>query len=31
VPAFDPAHPDPVAGFKVPPSARFTNQTPLGN
>ncbi len=31
VPAFNPAHPDPVAEFKVPPSSRVTTQTPLGS
>ncbi|TFW27631.1 hypothetical protein E4L98_06585 [Duganella callida] len=28
---FDPAHPDPVATFAVPPSPNFTNQRPLGD
>jgi lysophospholipase L1-like esterase len=28
---FDPAHPDPVASFDVPPSPQFTNQRPLGD
>lgn len=31
VPAFDPARPDPAAGFKVPPSPGFTNRRPLGD
>ena len=29
--AFDPAHPDPVAAFAVPPSPRRTAQRPLGD
>lgn len=29
--AFDPAHPDPVAAFAVPPSPRRTDQRPLGD
>lgn len=29
--AFDPAHPDPAAGFAVPPSPRRTEQRPLGD
>lgn len=28
---FDPAHPDDVASFAVPASAKFTNQRPLGD
>jgi len=28
---FDPAHPDPIATFKVPPSPGGSSQTPLGN
>jgi lysophospholipase L1-like esterase len=28
---FDPAHPDPVEKFDVPPSPQFTNQRPLGD
>ena len=28
---FDPAHPDPIASFDVPPSPQFTNQRPLGD
>ena len=28
---FDPAHPDPVAGFDVPPSPHHTTQRPLGD
>ena len=28
---FDPAHPDPVAGFDVPPSPHRTQQRPLGD
>lgn len=31
VPPFDPNKPDPVAGFKVPPSPQSTNVKPLGN
>ena len=31
VPPFDPAKPDPVAGFRVPPSPGFTNLRPLGD
>jgi lysophospholipase L1-like esterase len=29
--AYDPARPDPVAGFAVPPSPNHTNQRPLGD
>jgi lysophospholipase L1-like esterase len=29
--AFDPAHPDPVAAFAVPPSPRHTAERPLGD
>jgi len=28
---FDPAHPDPVDAFALPPSPQFTNQRPLGD
>jgi hypothetical protein len=31
VPAFDPARPDPVAEFKLPPSPGLTNRRPLGD
>ncbi|HSV15475.1 MAG TPA: hypothetical protein VLI90_14540, partial [Tepidisphaeraceae bacterium] len=31
VPAFDPAKPDPVETFDVPPSPGLTNQKPLGD
>jgi lysophospholipase L1-like esterase len=31
VPPFDPAHPDPAAGFDVPPSPQFTTKRPLGD
>ncbi len=30
-PGFDPAHPDEVEKFSVPPSPNFTNQRPLGD
>ena len=30
-PGFDPAHPDPVEKFAVPPSPQFTNLRPLGD
>ena len=31
VPAFDPSHPDPIEGFKMPPSPDSTVVKPLGN
>jgi lysophospholipase L1-like esterase len=30
-PPFDPAHPDPLAGFDVPPSPRASSEVPYGN
>ena len=30
VPRFDPAHPDPLAGFDVPPDPKSTTETPYG-
>jgi hypothetical protein len=29
-PRFDPAHPDPAAGFDVPPDPKSTTETPYG-
>ena len=31
LPTFDPAHPDPLATFAIPPSPAFTDVKPLGN
>jgi hypothetical protein len=31
VPPFDPAHPDPVGSFKVPPSPQVSTRPPEGN